>query len=218
MHAQHLSCERPFEIKQNLTSRILISIFYGELSIFMPHIGGITLKLDLPTQYHLLYLIFSYSYLIRDRALSFFEDKYSPGLSGFEDSPFLRRTCSLRTEWWSGPAWERNKDDKEMKCKTENIDALMLTTIRSNWQETMKMKQTSHRVAPVVTKMKQKKMNWHLKPLDQTVFAAGPLQFVVCRKNWTIIWMTSENPMAHEMKSLNATNSCIWEDYTKYTL
>ena len=70
-----------------------------------------------------------------------------------------------------------------MKFKTENIDALMLTTPRSNWQETMKMKQTSHRVAPVVTDMKQEKMNWHLKFLDQIVFAAEPLQFVFWRKS-----------------------------------
>ena len=70
-----------------------------------------------------------------------------------------------------------------MKFKTEKIDALMLTTPRSNWQETMKMKQTSHRVAPVVTDMKQKKMNWHLKFLDQIVFAAEPLQFVFWRKS-----------------------------------
>ena len=56
-----------------------------------------------------------------------------------------------------------------MKFKTENIDALMLTTLRSNWQETMNMKQTSHRFAPIVTDMKQKKMNWNLKPLDQIV-------------------------------------------------
>ena len=70
-----------------------------------------------------------------------------------------------------------------MKCKTENIAALMLTTLRSNWQETMKMKQTSHRFAPIVTDMKQKNMNWNLKPLDQIVFAADPLQFAFCRKS-----------------------------------
>ena len=52
----------------------------------------------------------------------------------------------------------------------------MLTSLRSNWQEIIKMKQTSHRVAPVVTDMKQEKMNWHLKFLDQIVFAAQPLQ------------------------------------------
>ena len=93
----------------------------------------------------------------------------------------------------------------------------MLTTLRSNWQETMKMKQTSHRFAPIVTDMKQKKMNWNLKPLDQIVCAADLLQFAFCRKSCTVIWMTSENPRTHEMKSPNVTNSCIWEDDTKHT-
>ena len=61
-------------------------------------------------------------------------------------------------------------------------------------------------------------MNWHWKPLDQIVFAADPLQFAFCRKSWTVIWMTAENPRTHEMKSLNTTNSCIWEDDTKHTI
>ena len=74
-----------------------------------------------------------------------------------------------------------------MKFKTENIDALMLTTPQSNWQEAMKMKQTSHRFAPIVTDMKQKKMNWNLKPLDQIVFAGDPLQFAFYRNSCTFI-------------------------------
>ena len=68
----------------------------------MPYIGGITLKLDLPTQYHEaeppLFDIFIFILIRSDGTLSGFDDKYSPGLSGFEDLPFLRRTCSLRTE------------------------------------------------------------------------------------------------------------------------
>ena len=99
---QNISLAKDFEIKQNLTSRILISIFYGELSSLMPHFGGITLKLDLPTQYHEaeppLLDILTFILISSDGALSGFKDKYSPGLSGFEDSPFPRRTCSLRTE------------------------------------------------------------------------------------------------------------------------
>ena len=149
MHAQHLSCKRPFEIKQNLTSRILISIFYGELSSLMPHFGGVTLKLDLPTQYHEaeppLFDIFTFILISSAGALSGFEDKYSPGLSGFWRLTFSKKDLfssngvmewtSLRKVWrWkrdemqNGKHWCSDVDNPSIKLARNHEEGIGITS------------------------------------------------------------------------------------------